>query len=163
MVESAIRLDRISHLVRCRTVLFTTPENADKSAIASRREWLRGFSGLCGLLSLGIAFGCASDEPRQQDVEDWLLRRGTAVPASLLALRPLGETYLATHPGEAVRERLQRLLLPDGWTGGVVSGLIRNVARDWTNHDVTAVSGWVLARTEARLCGLIFLTGTAQA
>jgi hypothetical protein len=135
-------------------VLFTTPDHAHKTAISSRREWLRGFGGLCGLLSLDLAFGCT---------QDLLLGRGTAVPASLVALRPLGKTYLATHPEEADRERLHRLLLPDDWTGGVVPGLLRNVARDWSNHDISIVSGWVLARTEARLCGLIFLTGTPHA
>jgi hypothetical protein len=33
------------------------------------------------------------------------------------------------------------------------------VARDWAEHNVTVVEGWVLSRTEARICAVLHLMG----
>jgi hypothetical protein len=129
----------------------------------SRREWLCGFTGLCGVLSLNMAYGGADAGRPVAGVEDWLLRMARDLPDELIALGRMGKTYLAIHPGEAVREQLSRLLVPDGWTVGALPGVIRNVERDWLSHNVTVVNGWVLARTEARLCAMIFLTDPVPA
>jgi hypothetical protein len=96
-------------------------------------------------------------------VEDWLSQMAVDSPNDLFVLGQLGETYLAMHPDEADREQLSRLLVPDGWTIGSRPGLISNVERDWISHNVAVVNGWVLARTEARLCAMIFLTGRVPA
>jgi hypothetical protein len=124
----------------------------------SRREWLCGFTGLCGVLSFNIAYGLPHGAVPAARVEDWLLQFARDLPHDASALRQLGETYLATHPVEADRVQLSRLLAPDGRAVGTLSGVIRNVERDWMSHNVAVVNGWVLARTEARLCALFFLT-----
>jgi hypothetical protein len=133
------------------------------AATLSRREWLWGFTGLCGVLSFNITCDQAHAELPLVGVEDWMSQLAIDSPDDHFALGQLGKTYLATHPDEADREQLSRLLQSDGWTIGALPGVIRNVERDWISHNVTVVNGWVLARTEARLCAMIFLTDRVPA
>jgi hypothetical protein len=137
--------------------------HAADAATLSRREWLCGFTGLCGVLSFNIACGVANGGFPVAVVEEWFLRFARDLPHDAITLRQLGETYLATHPGEADRAQLSRLLVPDGWTVGALPGVSRKVERDWMSHNVTVVDGWVLARTEARFCAMIFMTDSLQA
>ncbi|HTV80538.1 MAG TPA: hypothetical protein VMF03_19965 [Steroidobacteraceae bacterium] len=125
------------------------------TAILNRREWLRGFSGLCGVLSLPVG-STLLVATSMASLEDWVSCISSDAPHDALILAQLGKTYLTAHPHEAGCESLARLLVPEGWTAGTLAGVSESVRRDWTNHDVTTVEGWVLARTEARLCGLIF-------
>jgi hypothetical protein len=39
------------------------------------------------------------------------------------------------------------------------SVLIERIAQNWSMHDVTQVEGWVLSRTEARICAAVHLLG----
>lgn len=134
------------------------------AARLSRREWLRGFGGLCAILSLPPSWNERSSLPHgKASLEDWILRIDTDAPADLIMLGHVGKTYLTAHPLEAASGRLRRLLVPDGWTGDAFAGVRENVRRDWMSHNVIVVEGWVLARTEARLCGLIFQLGTVPA
>jgi hypothetical protein len=139
------------------------PHQAAVAATLSRREWLCGFTGLCGVLSFNITCREAHAELPLVGVEDWLSQMAVDAPDDLFALGQVGETYLAMHPDEAHRDQLSRLLMPDGWAIGALPGVIRNVERDWISHNVTVVNGWVLARTEARLCAMIFLTDCVPA
>lgn len=73
------------------------------------------------------------------------------------AVRTIGTLYLHRHPDEATRGRLQEHLFGPGRPA-----LPRSVARwladrqslDLAREDLTIIAGWVLTRSEARLCGL---------
>ncbi len=43
----------------------------------------------------------------------------------------------------------------------MASQLRSGIARDWSAHRVVVVDGWLLARTEARLCALLHLEAGA--
>jgi hypothetical protein len=70
--------------------------------------------------------------------------------------------YLVAHPEERSRQLLSRLVI-DGGDGAIPSRLLRALARDWSNHQVAVVDGWLLARTEARLCAVLYLEEGARA
>ncbi len=77
------------------------------------------------------------------------------------AARQIGGHYLAAYPEEADFERLAGMLI--GETGKVdARALHRKILdqrmRDFAAEDTVIVGGWVLARTEARVCALIRLT-----
>ena len=71
------------------------------------------------------------------------------------ALRAVGALYLRRHPEEAVPVRL---LMHQSAMGriGAQDALARMIAErrrvDLEREDVVVVAGWVLARSEARLC-----------
>jgi hypothetical protein len=54
-------------------------------------------------------------------------------------------------------------LLCDGPLDPIPSRITRALDRDWSNHDVAVVDGWILARTEARLCAVLHLAAGAAA
>lgn len=104
----------------------------------------------------------------------WLLDRfggGESIAARLAGLierradaRALGCAYLRLHPEEAAREPLLERLLPDIQRGSEVlrrltTARLREAARrqrerDFARGDTVLIDGWILARTEARLCAL---------
>lgn len=73
--------------------------------------------------------------------------------------RAVGRAYLATAPAEAAlaAEALGPLLA----ARPLWPVLRRRIGEDFTSGDTVMVDGWVLARTEARLCALCALTGAA--
>ena len=80
------------------------------------------------------------------------------------AARRLGQRYLMTHPDERSAVRLwARELAGARRSCGTASGLRRAVAqrreRDLQDGVVAIVDGWVLARTEARVCALLAVLG----
>lgn len=86
------------------------------------------------------------------------------IPAGLGESRSaglLGREYLATVPWEADREVLRRLLprLDHREAAGDAPGepLRRWVRDDFDAGRVVSVRGWLLSRTEARLCALVAL------
>jgi hypothetical protein len=83
--------------------------------------------------------------------------------------RVVGRAYLATHPDEADPARLLAAIEAAGGIGRSVArqpidpaALARAVAEavrdDFLDRRTVRVEGWVLARTEARLCALAALT-----
>jgi hypothetical protein len=64
--------------------------------------------------------------------------------------------YLVAHPEERSRQLLSHLLIDSG-DGAIQSRLLRTIARDWSDHQVAVVDGWLLARSEARLCAFLHL------
>ncbi len=117
-----------------------------------RRSCLRVLIGLLGVLSLGPG----RDSLPTAKLDSWLKRIDPARLGDRVALSRLGAIYLASHPEEQGSERLSRLLLRDS-ADPVEIGLIESIARDWLKHDVTQVEGWVLSRTEARICAAVHL------
>jgi hypothetical protein len=76
--------------------------------------------------------------------------------------RAIGAAYLRTVDGaEASSEHLTRALLGDiGTTGAreLRSKIGSRIRRDFAEHEVVTVDGWMLSRTEARLCALVALS-----
>ena len=116
-----------------------------------RRDWLRGFAGLCGSLLLLPPRAWSSGYPTT--LESWL--QGHSM-GDRRTLTRLGAAYLAAHPEERDRSRLSDLLAGEG-TAQVRLRLIENIAQDWADHNVCIVEGWVLARSESRLCAALHL------
>ena len=86
------------------------------------------------------------------------------------AARAIGRAWLATNPQEGKRRRLIRELLADLGFGARFAGsdeLRRRVAErvrfDYGAGHVAQVEGWVLSRTELRLCALAALDAPAKA
>jgi hypothetical protein len=127
-----------------------------------RRDWLCSVGGLLGLLLLDPASilhepGLCDAEP-----EGWLRGLEAGVLGDDTALRRLGAAYLHSNSLEGGRRRLSRLLSRDA-SASVWLTLIQNIARDWVDHDVIVVNGWVMARTEARICAILHLMNGSRA
>jgi len=77
--------------------------------------------------------------------------------------RRVGREYLAQAPDDADPDRLAEILFGDPRTAAAMSSaalrahVARRRARDFETGDTVIVDGWVLARTEARLCALTVL------
>jgi hypothetical protein len=76
--------------------------------------------------------------------------------------RAVGERYLECVPEEANRQKLIELLsaefgpLPQGHDPRAVKHLIqRKIKQDFAEAKTVEVDGWLLSRTEARLCSLL--------
>jgi hypothetical protein len=121
-----------------------------------RRDCLRAFVSLVGVLSLGSYVSMCAARAEDVNLEVWLRYFSAAYAGDGAELSRLGAIYLASNPHERSRERLSRLLSMDG-ASSVGSRLIEHIARDWSEHDVTTVDGWLLARTEARICAALHL------
>lgn len=73
------------------------------------------------------------------------------------AARMIGALYLQRHPEEATLERLRDHLFGPGRSappGSATLWMAERRSLDLAHEDVTVIAGWVLARSEARLCGL---------
>jgi hypothetical protein len=85
--------------------------------------------------------------------------------SDLEGARAIGTRYLQQSPDEARPEILARCLFPG--TAGAACGpaaldrlrqaLDEQRRRDFTAGDTVLIDGWILARTEARLCALASL------
>jgi hypothetical protein len=115
----------------------------------ARRELLLGLMGLC----VGVLAGAAA---HSAPLSDWLRAFAPRIFRGLPALHRLGAWYLAAYPQERSRTRLSQLLMPAD-PGAIHAQLRGAIARDWAGQQVVVVDGWVLARTEARLCALVHL------
>jgi len=132
----------------------------------SRREAIGGLVGLLAGFIASPPVAADGSDAASLALEHWLddrpgSRRDDFDPDAA-ALRRLGALYLRSHPEERSLDRLSRLLTVDASDRGP-SPLSAALARDWANHDVSLVDGWVLARTEARLCAVLHLAAGARA
>lgn len=140
----------------------TRDQCAQTIGTVGRRDLILALIGLCtGVL------GCASGgqgEVRSNsgDLGDWVRDCGAGFFSDLTALRWLGAIYLVAHPEERSRALLSHLLIA-GHDGSIPSRLLRAVALDWSSNHVVVVDGWLLARTEARLCAFLHLEEGARA
>ncbi len=116
-----------------------------------RRDWLRGLAGCFGVLLLPASRALRGGP--QTALECWLQshRVGDHRP-----LKRLGAAYLAAHPEERDLPRLSKLLAGDA-TMPIRLRLIENIAQDWAENNTCIVDGWVLARSESRLCAALHL------
>jgi hypothetical protein len=119
-----------------------------RAAAPRRRDMLQIIAAL-GLLAASFPLGAATTA------------RGGGPLGDAEPLRRLGVAYLREHAGEADRRWLSRHLF-----GGAVprdaAALMRRIAeqraRDLAEGDIVTVQGWLLARSEARLCALLAMT-----
>jgi hypothetical protein len=134
---------------------FNPQSEAHDAAAVERRDCLRGVIGAL------LAVWSVSLDPRRPwpraDLEHWLRSVGAHAMGGGALLRQLGAAYLAGHPEERDGAHLTRLL-SGARVGLEVSSLMESVARDWRAHEVTLLDGWLLARTEARVCALLHLS-----
>jgi hypothetical protein len=134
---------------------FNPQSEAHAAAAVDRRDCLRGVIG--ALLTVwSVSLDRGQPWPRA-DLEHWLRSVGAHAIGGGALLRRLGAAYLAGHPDERDSAQLTRLL--SGARARLeVSSLSQSVARDWRAHEVALLDGWLLARTEARVCALLHLS-----
>ena len=70
------------------------------------------------------------------------------------SLRAVGKKYLELHPEETLERLLAELQPRRGF-----AALDLEIREQFAAGDVVRVAGWVLARTEARVCGVVALRG----
>ncbi|HEV2703838.1 MAG TPA: hypothetical protein VGV09_19590 [Steroidobacteraceae bacterium] len=121
-----------------------------------RRDVLLALMGVCSGVLVYASAGLADLRPKSEALGDWLRSRGIGLFSDLTALRRLGAIYLVAHPEESSRTVLSQLLIA-GDEGTILSRLLSAIDRDWSSHRVAVVDGWLLARTEARLCAALHL------
>jgi hypothetical protein len=149
------------HRTMTGVALLPAGTNGLKS-VEDRRRVVRALAGLFAAVSFHPSFALQTPLSRPAGVQDWLRRFGAEVLGDTALLGRFGAIYLDDHPLERDRERLSRLLAGD--VGGAVGiSLLEGIARDWNEHDVVIVAGWVCARSEARICAVLHLMGEASA
>jgi hypothetical protein len=130
-----------------------SPSLARHAAPLGRRAFLAGLVAALGLVAAGRAFARATTAA------------GSAPPplAALLRQRSsaaaVGARYLREHPAE--RAAALRAPGPRGARALDATArrraLRRESARDFAEGRVVRVDGWILSRTEARLCAAVWL------
>jgi hypothetical protein len=138
-----------------------SPPKCDHAVISpafDRRQCVRLFVSLLGVLAVDRTLVLRQDRLPPAELESWLRAFGAGRLGDAAALGRLGAIYLASHPEERDAGQLSRLILGEGGAP-VEARLIESIARDWSGHDVTLVEGWVLSRTEARVCAAVHLIG----
>jgi hypothetical protein len=130
--------------------------------VMGRRDWLLGVAGAYLALSVPLAFDVRTTPCYAANLASWLRETGTGLFANPATLRELGRAYLASHAHERDLRILSQLLLDKGSTA-IQRRLIERIALDWQTHDIVLVEGWVVARTEGRLCAALHLLDGAQA
>ena len=75
----------------------------------------------------------------------------------------VGERYLQLHSAEADLDTLAQLLLdriPNAGRDDLPRELSRAVQEDFARGDLMNLDGWLLSRTEVRLCAVVHLAGS---
>ena len=131
----------------------------------SRRTFLLGTGGL---ITVGFATERTMDWARRRPVLNWITNvSGTP------GVQDLGTEYLTRNPDEASREALLSRLASLVGRSAVLKSSLRaaddfneQVRRDFREGETLWMGGWLLSRTELRLCALAAVhaaerTGTA--
>ena len=127
----------------------------------SRRTFLIATGGA---ITVGFAAERATGWARRRPVLQW-----TANVAGAPAVGDLGIEYLTRTPGEddwdVLLSRLAALVHPASLLRGAeraAAGFNDQVRRDFRDGDILRMGGWLLSRTELRLCALVALEVTQQ-
>jgi hypothetical protein len=124
--------------------------------ISTRREWLAWAAGLAlGLIALVPWHG---PWRRSSPAERWL-----GGSRSIESAAAVGREYLRAAPHDRVRARLVAELDTVIGSGSPSDAEIRRrvsarIREDYAAGDTVRVRGWILSRTEARLCALAALS-----
>jgi len=125
--------------------------------IALRRDCLRGIVGSFLMVALELPFQARAAPSTAMDLESWLRDANLDFLGSRTLLRRLGAEYLARNPQEHDVRRLSALLCT-GRCKPIDRHLHERIAEDWLDLDMAVADGWVLSRTEARLCAVLHMT-----
>lgn len=115
-------------------------------------------------LGAGVAAERMTARARRRPVLAWVAQ--LSEPA---AARDLGVEYLTRHPAEAERDILlghlaglvpRSVLFGEGTRA--VAGFNERLRRDFAEGDIVWMGGWLLSRTELRLCALMALDEDEQ-
>ncbi len=127
----------------------------------SRRTFLIATGGA---ITVGVAAKPATGWARRRPVLQW-----TSNVAGAPAVGNLGIEYLTRTPGEddwdVLLSRLAALVHPASLLGGAerrAAGFNDQVRRDFRDGDILRMGGWLLSRTELRLCALVALQETQR-
>jgi hypothetical protein len=122
-----------------------------------RRIFVKLSAFTAAIITLPLAHGCASGKA---GVESQPIFFSHLADAKTIAAA--GKAYLALRPGESNSDKLKAILLPSNEQATDVNNIARSlsvrVKNDFQAGDTVTVSGWVLARTEARQCALFYLS-----
>jgi hypothetical protein len=120
-----------------------------------RRRFLWSLAGVAGCALGGGIFWW------RQATRAGILERLTAPLSGSAAAQRLGTLYLERYPDESVPERLASLVLEDVDASALSAGpedvaaaFRTRTARDFDEGRVVEVDGWILSRTELRVCAL---------
>ena len=125
----------------------------------NRRRLLATVGNLLGWSVAGGACFAFLDVP---SADTWLAQLSSRVNVCRHARR-LGQGYLVLHPAERDQQLLSRLLrtalipvgaVPPIGQAALERMLTARARQEFAEQDTVVVHGWVLARTEARLCAL---------
>ena len=123
------------------------------SHLTGRRRFLQLGAGAAAAVSFWRLLALA----RPAQTEGGLLHLFNELESA----RAVGYEYLKVAPQEASKEVLVRLLsqdMPRAWwlegNHSLRDHLALQTIRDFERHQTVVVSGWILSRTEARLCAL---------
>jgi hypothetical protein len=118
------------------------------------------------LLGLGLGVMAATLAATGWAKPTWMRRAVVQeLIGDLKGVRAIGARYLALAPEERDAARLARLLFagiaearrPFAGVDALRRAIGAHRERDFAAGDTVLVDGWILARTEARLCALVFL------
>jgi hypothetical protein len=107
------------------------------------------------LLSLVVLSAIRADKRAQSDRLDV-----AGYLTDLESAAAVGAAYLRKYPDHASRAVLLRFLaLPDGplTTGQMAAAIERRIRDDFASQRTLVLERWLLARTEAAICGLVAL------
>lgn len=127
-----------------------------KQVSFNRRQFLQ--------LSFGLGVAWAIGAPVRRDTPT-ALEQGdlTALLRHQSSAKIIGQHYLQHYPHEANADQLLGLITAGVITDANASGqqlrdrLAQKIRQDFADERVVKLQGWLLARTEARLCALTTL------
>ncbi len=130
----------------------------------------RRFLVLAGFALAALGFGklrAAAATPPATDAAQALARRIAALPGRRASARAVGRAYLERQPEEAHVERLVASLIGDATShearcliddpDALRRAVRARCRRDFADGELVAIGGWLLARSEARICALAHL------
>lgn len=95
-------------------------------------------------------------KPRvERHLAAWLQDMNRVVFADVEAISALGSRY-AAQTRDDVQGLPHAALGAERLSQGRLQELADRIALDWRQHHVVVVDGWLLARTEARLCSIVW-------
>ena len=119
--------------------------------------------------AIGVAPLLSMRPPQDSDQRDLARRIAGVVRYPLASARAIGFKYLQVAPDEASVGILRRLIagavvISDAETGrltdtAVARSFHQRIRTDFESGNIVSVGGWVLSRTESRLCAMIALEG----
>jgi hypothetical protein len=124
---------------------------------------------LCWIGAIGVAPLLPLRPSQDSDQRDLALRIAGLVQYPLASARVIGFKYLQAAPDEASVGILRRLIagavvISDAGTGRLTDTALarsfhQRIRTDFESGNIVSVGGWVLSRTESRLCAMMALEG----